>query len=192
MIYRVNGLDVPSLDASTTPALLVICQCRLQYTEPYVGSWVLYTEAKTLPCDSGTAFSSLYIIRISSVITYNGSCRYRGFHKWWEDSDFLCCRVESPWLFIPFFEVSYLLQRRHFKAVSTGTQVFWEKCPFLLVLAFCPHIKGVLDHWKLSVWKIPTSLKILKTRFLAFKCVQGKLFVNIFLCNISVVHLLYQ
>lgn len=115
-----------------------------------------------------------------------------GFHKWWEDSDFLCCRVESPWLFIPFFEVSYLLQRWHFKAVSTGTQVFWKKCPFLLVLAFCPHIKGVLDHWKLSVWKIPTSLKILKTRFLAFKCVQGKLFVNIFLCNISVVHLLYQ
>lgn len=79
-----------------------------------------------------------------------------------------------------------------FKAVSTGTQVFWEKCLFLLVLAFCPHIKGVLDHWKLSVWKIPTSLKILKTLFLAFKCVQGKLFVNIFLCNISVVHLLYQ
>lgn len=116
----------------------------------------------------------------------------RGFHKWWEDSDFLCCRVESPWLFIPFFEVSYLLQRWHFKAVSTGTQVFWEKCLFLLVLAFCPHIKGVLDHWKLSVWKIPTSLKILKTLFLAFKCVQGKLFVNIFLCNISVVHLLYQ
>lgn len=40
---------------------------------------------------------------------------------------FLCCRVESPWLFIPFFEMSYLLQRWHFKAVSTGTRVFWEK-----------------------------------------------------------------
>lgn len=64
----------------------------------------------------------------------------RGFHKWWEDNDFLCCRVENPWLFIPFFEVSYLLQRWHFKAVSTGTQVFWKKCLFLLVLRCAPFI----------------------------------------------------
>lgn len=64
MIYRVSGLDEPPLDVSPTPALLVIRQCRLQYTEPYVGSWVSYIEAETLPCDSGRTFSSLYIRRI--------------------------------------------------------------------------------------------------------------------------------
>lgn len=73
MIYRVSGLDEPPLDVSPTPTRLAICQCRLQYTEPYVGSWVPYTEAKTLPCHNRTTFSSLCIRRILCVITYKGS-----------------------------------------------------------------------------------------------------------------------
>lgn len=92
MIYRVSGLDEPSLDVSPTPALLAICQCRLQYTEPYVGSRVSYTEAKTLLCDSGRTFLSLCIRRIPRVITYNGSMG--DFHK--GRFFFSCCHIS--WL----------------------------------------------------------------------------------------------
>lgn len=61
MIYRVSGLDEPPLDVSPTLARAAIRQCRLQYTEPYVGLRVPRTEAKALPRHSGRKFSSLYI-----------------------------------------------------------------------------------------------------------------------------------
>lgn len=64
MIYRVSGLDEPPLDVSPTPVRVAIRQCRLQYTEPYVGSRASRTEAKALPRHSGGKFSSLYIKRI--------------------------------------------------------------------------------------------------------------------------------
>ena len=61
MIYRVSGLDEPPLDVRPTPARVAIRQCRLQYTEPHVGSRASRTEAKALPRHSGRKFLSLYI-----------------------------------------------------------------------------------------------------------------------------------
>lgn len=102
----------------------------------------------------------------------------------------------SPWLCIPFFEVSYLLQRWHFKAVSTGTQVFWKKCLFLLVLAFCPHIKrcfGSLktellknsyqpeDFWRLSF----LLLNVFKENFLSIFCRATSALCAFYISNTS-------
>lgn len=76
MIYRVSGLDEPPLDASPTPAPLAICQCRLQYTEPYVGSWVRLTLKQSLCLVTVAEHFHHYTLGGSPcVITYNGSTR---------------------------------------------------------------------------------------------------------------------
>lgn len=86
MIYRVSGLDEPPLDASPTPAPLAICQCLLQYTEPYVGSRASYAEAKPLPRHSGRTFSSLYISRIPLC-----------HHVQWEYKWFVPVAIHCAW-----------------------------------------------------------------------------------------------
>lgn len=54
--------------------------------------------------------------------------------------------------------------------VHTNTNIFGHF--FLFILAFCPHINGVLGHWKWSFQKTPCRVKIYS--IYVWMCSQGK------------------